>query len=43
MYNHGTDHGVPDIPLSGVCILEKGFDSLNRNEVWEVMNRYGIP
>jgi hypothetical protein len=19
------------------------FDSINRNEVWEVMNRYGIP
>jgi hypothetical protein len=23
--------------------FEKGFDSINRNKVWEVMNRYGIP
>jgi hypothetical protein len=22
--------------------FEKGFDSINRNKVWEVMNRYGI-
>jgi hypothetical protein len=21
----------------------KVFDSINRNKVWEVMNRYGIP
>jgi hypothetical protein len=23
--------------------FEKGFDSINRNKVWKVMNRYGIP
>jgi hypothetical protein len=23
--------------------FEKGFDSINRNKAWEVMNRYGIP
>jgi hypothetical protein len=23
--------------------FETGFNSINRNEVWEVMNRYGIP
>jgi hypothetical protein len=23
--------------------FEKGFDSINRNKVWEIMNRYGIP
>jgi hypothetical protein len=23
--------------------FEKGFDSIHRNKVWEVMNRYGIP
>jgi hypothetical protein len=23
--------------------FEKGFDSLNRNMVWKVMNRYEIP
>jgi hypothetical protein len=23
--------------------FEKGFDSIKRNKVWEVMNRYGIP
>jgi hypothetical protein len=22
--------------------FEKAFDSINRNKVWEVMNRYGI-
>jgi hypothetical protein len=23
--------------------FEKGFDSINRNKGWEVMNRYGMP
>jgi hypothetical protein len=23
--------------------FENGFDSINRNKVWEVMSRYGIP
>jgi hypothetical protein len=24
-------------------VVEKEFDSINRNKVWEVMNRYGLP
>jgi hypothetical protein len=23
--------------------FKKAFDSVNRNKMWEVMNRYGIP
>jgi hypothetical protein len=23
--------------------FKKAFDSINRNKVWQVMNRYGIP
>jgi hypothetical protein len=23
--------------------FETGFNSINRNKVWEVMNRYGMP
>jgi hypothetical protein len=23
--------------------FKKGFDSINRKKMWEVMNRYGIP
>jgi hypothetical protein len=43
LYNHGTEHGLPDKPLSGFVDFENGFDSINRNKVWEIMNRYGIP
>jgi hypothetical protein len=39
MYNHGTEHGVHLVFVD----FEKGFDSINRDKVWEVMNRYGIP
>jgi hypothetical protein len=42
MYNHGTEHGVPDLCLVFVD-FGRGFETINRNKVWEVMSRYGIP
>jgi hypothetical protein len=33
--------------LTKLCVMfedfEKAFDSVNRNRMWEVVNKYGIP